>query len=124
MSDFARDIEPGPVESFWKAGSTSTWPAFIGVLAPAPGEFMTKSGGLPDEPSFPDDFTPRAGKPFLSNTWAGWRRKSLYTREATHRVLLQQLGVGVHALTRTSRVDSDISALAEVGSPVGYSELY
>ena len=82
VSDFASDIDPGPGESFRRAGSTSTWPAFIGVLAPGPCKFVPKCRGLPDEPGFPDDPTPRAGRPFLSNTGVGWRRKSLENQES------------------------------------------
>ena len=122
VSDSASDINPGPGESFWRAGCTLTWPAFIEILAPGPGAFVPKSGGvgLPDDPTFPDDLPLRAGKPFLNNTGAGWRRKSSDTG-----VLLQQLEVGgtyIHSYFGDGFGYG--SALAEVGLPVGYSEIY
>ena len=34
VSDFASDIDPGPGDSFWRAGRTLSWPACIGFLEP------------------------------------------------------------------------------------------
>ena len=89
VSDFANDIDPGPGDSFWRAGRTLSWPACIGFLALGLGKCMLQSGWLPREMDFPADLSLRANTSLLCYTGMDGRQIYVYFGRYVYEVFLQ-----------------------------------
>ena len=76
--------------SLEKSGSILAWQVFIGSLAQGPGRHLPESGGIPDKPSFADDFATGSGKPFPRYGGAVWMQDLLGAMEEEPKVLLRE----------------------------------
>ena len=110
VSDFASDIDPGPGDSSWRAGSTLSWPACIGFLAPELGECMRQSGWLPREIDFPADLFLRVYTPLLCYSGMDGRRYMCITAEMCMKFFLQRWRGRMYSDTSVTGVVLDVTA--------------
>ena len=98
-------LMPDPGNPSQGSGSILAWPVFICALEPGPGRPLPESRGIPDKPSFADDFAMGSGNSFPRYGGALLMRDSLDAIEDEPEAFFQKFGARLCVLNLTSAID-------------------